>query len=373
MSEAQQTISQILRAARQERGLDIDTVYRNTSISLPVLNGMENDRFDIIEPVFSRMALLSYADYLGLDPQPLLDRFDQETGPIFPPIPEAATAPQTTTPGLRLPIPLDSTILRTIGLGFGTLVILLLAISLFNGLDAPPAAHGPPPEPAPVPRSVPAPPPQPVVATRPEPTPPPAASTTTPSPAPIPRESPASQATPPPTDAPADARPAPEATTPVPPAATPAPVQIAETAPVVDAANEDRATIAPPTDATAAPAEPPPGQHPATPPARTDAAGIVLAVEAVDSTWVQIHWDDTGQFQGIVPRGERRSWQADDHFLVFTGRAHGLRYWLNDELLGNGQLGAATQVLRFRANTSGIEFLGPNFQPLTSEATTDQP
>jgi hypothetical protein len=88
---------------------------------------------------------------------------------------------------------------------------------------------------------------------------------------------------------------------------------------------------------------------------------------------VQIRWDGTGQFQGIVPRGERRNWQADDHFLVFTGRAHGLRYWLNDELLGDGQLGAATQVLRFRANTSGIEFVGPNFQPLTSEATTDQP
>ena len=302
MSEEQQTISQILRAARQERGLDIDTVYRNTSISLPVLNGMENDRFDIIEPVFSRMALLSYADYLGLDPQPLLDRFDQENGPIVPPITEAATTRQTTTPGLRLPIPLDSTILRTIGLGFGTLVILLLAISLFNGSDAPPAAHAPPPEPAAVARSVPAPPPQTVVATRPEPSPPPAASTTTASPAPTHGEPPASQ-----------------------------------------------------------------------PPPPTDAAGIVLAVEAVDSTCVQIRWDGTGQFQGIVPRGERRSWQADDHFLVFTGRAHGLRYWLNDELLGDGQLGAATQVLRFRANTSGIEFLGPNFQPLTSEATTDQP
>jgi len=366
MSEEQQTISQILRAARQERGLDIDTVYRNTSISLPVLNGMENDRFDIIEPVFSRMALLSYADYLGLDPQPLLDRFDQENGPIVPPITEAATTRQTTTPGLRLPIPLDSTILRTIGLGFGTLVIVLLAISLFNGSDAPP------PEPAAVPRSVAAPPPQTVVATHPEPTPPPAASTTTASPAPTHGEPPASQP-PPPTDAPAYARPAPEETIPVPPAATRAPVQIAETGPVVDAASEDPATIAPPTDATAAPAEPPPGQHLATPPASADAAGIVLAVEAVDSTWVQIRWDGTGQFQGIVPRGERRNWQADDHFLVFTGRAHGLRYWLNDELLGDGQLGSATQVLRFRANTSGIEFVGPNFQPLTSEATTDQP
>ena len=100
---------------------------------------------------------------------------------------------------------------------------------------------------------------------------------------------------------------------------------------------------------------------------------MVLAVEAVDSTWVQIRWDGTGKFQGIVPRGARRSWQADDHFLVFTGRAHGLRYWLNDKLLGDGQLGEATKVLRFRAYADGVEFLGPNFQPPTSEAATAQP
>ena len=74
-----------------------------------------------------------------------------------------------------------------------------------------------------------------------------------------------------------------------------------------------------------------------------------------------------------MPRGERRSWQADDHLLVLSGRAHGLRYSLNDELLGDGQLGAATKLLRFRANAYGIEFLDPNFQPLTSEATTAQP
>lgn len=320
MSEEQQTISQILCAARHEHGLDINTVHRDTSISLPVLNGMENDRFDIIEPIFSRMALLSYADYLGLDPKPLLDRFNQENGPIVSPLPEAAAAPQKTKPGLRLPIPLDSTILRAVGVTSGALFILLLAISLFGNSDAPPPAHKPPPEPTP---------------------------------------STANQAV-----SLADARPTPEKITPVPRAENPALSQFIEAAPPVDSANEDAVTITSTKNVTKAPAEPP---------AREYADGVVLAVEAVDSTWVQILWDGTGEFQGIVPRGERRSWQADDHFLVFTGRAHGLRYWLNDQLLGNGRLGAATQVLRFRANSSGIEFLGPNFQSLTSKATTDQP
>ena len=325
MSEEQQTISQILCAARQGHGLDIDTVYRDTSISLPVLNGMENERFDIIEPVFSRLALLSYADYLGLDPKPLLDRFDQENGPIVPPLPEAAAAPQKTTPGLRLPIPLDSTILRTVGVTSSALFILLLAISLFGNSDAPPPAHKLPPEPM---------------------------------------LSAANQAASLSTDASADARPTPKKITPAPRAENPALSQFVEATPPVDSANEDAATITSTKNATKAPAEPPDREY---------ADGVVLAVEAVDSTWVQILWDGTGEFQGIVPRGERRSWQADDHFLVFTGRAHGLRYWLNDQLLGNGRLGAATQVLRFRANPGGIEFLGPNFQSLTSKATTDQP
>ena len=58
---------------------------------------------------------------------------------------------------------------------------------------------------------------------------------------------------------------------------------------------------------------------------------------------------------------------------MLSGRAHGLRYRFNDKLLGNGQLGEATKVLRFRANSDGIEFLGLNFVPLTSDAATEQP
>jgi hypothetical protein len=41
--------------------------------------------------------------------------------------------------------------------------------------------------------------------------------------------------------------------------------------------------------------------------------------------------------------------------------------------LGDGQLGEATEVLRFRATTDGIEFLGPKFQPLPDAAAAAQP
>ena len=65
---------------------------------------MENDRFDIIEPIFSRIAL-SYADYLGLDPKPLLDRFNQENGPIVSPLPEAARLHKKLSPACACPFP----------------------------------------------------------------------------------------------------------------------------------------------------------------------------------------------------------------------------------------------------------------------------
>ena len=99
-----------------------------------------------------------------------------------------------------------------------------------------------------------------------------------------------------------------------------------------------------------------------------------LEVEAVDSTWVQIRWDGSGIFEGTVPRGERRLWQARKFFLVRSGRAHGLRYWFQGQLLGDGRLGDPTRVLRFRAGEEGITLLGPDLQPLnTPPDADDQP
>ena len=430
MSEEQQSISQILRAAREQRELDIDTVYLQTGISLPVLQGMENDRFDIIEPVFTRMALQSYAEYLQLEAEPLIARFNQEQGPIASDEPVAVRETPPETPGPRLP--LDGTALRTIGLGVGALFVLILAISLFDGSDQPKAAQTPPPEPAPTTKpssaqkkerpitSVAG--EQPIAA--------PAAKTSESAsttaaqqdmpPEPVPLSPDATSA--PPVEAQQvtpevsldqagqarDTAPAPSATN-----ANPDDEQMSPTRPASDAIINASAetqtapveTQSPTPDQIAERNEPSPSasqpattersepsasasqpvttenspEQPTTDPTQISAAGlppssvIVLEVEALDSTWVQIRWDGKRTFEGIVPRGERRRFEADDHFLVLSGRAHGLRYWLNDELLGGGQLGEATKVLRFRAENDGIEFMGPDFAPLTDEAATDRP
>ena len=60
-----------MSAARQARGLDLEEIQEQSGISLSVLQGLETDQFDVVEPVFVRLALKEYAEYLGLDPEPL--------------------------------------------------------------------------------------------------------------------------------------------------------------------------------------------------------------------------------------------------------------------------------------------------------------
>ena len=418
MSEEQQSISQILRAAREQRGLDTDTVYRQTGISLPVLQGMENDHLDIIEPVFARMALQAYAEYLDIDAEPLIDRFNQEHGPAISPTPVSLQPVSTVTTGPQLPLPHISTTLRTIGLGVSALLLLVLAISFFGGSAKPKAAQAPPPEPTPVVKS------SPVQEQRKEPATE-MARIATPLATPVseaPRtveqhdltstensaqQTPQQQAPTPQQNTQAAVQETPLANT-IDPAIEPMPLVSAATAnsrvgiadretdtstdPTTNTSSNTQARLVDPAP-TATPAQPTEGvdlsgsapstsppigldrasQKPSSVAQLSPSSGLVLEVEALDSTWLYIRWDDKRTFRGIVPRGERRRFEADDHFLVLSGRAHGLHYRLNDKLLGNGQLGEATKVLRFRANSDGIEFLGPDFAPLTSDAAIEQP
>ena len=418
MSEEQQSISQILRAAREQRGLDTDTVYRQTGISLPVLQGMENDHLDIIEPVFARMALQAYAEYLGMDAEPLINRFNQEHGPAISPTPVSLQPVSTATTGPQLPLPPISTTLRTIGLGVSALLLLVLAISFFGGSAKPKAAQAPPPEPTPVVKS------SPVQEQRKEPATE-MARIATPLATPVseaPRtveqhdltstensaqQTPQQQAPTPQQNTQAAVQETPLANT-IDPAIEPMPLVSAATAnsrvgiadretdtstdPTTNTSSNTQTRLVDPAP-TATPAQPTEGadlsgsapstsppigldrasQKPSSVAQLSPSSGLVLEVEALDSTWLYIRWDDNRSFRGIVPRGEHRRFEADDHFLVLSGRAHGLHYRLNDKLLGNGQLGEATKVLRFRANSDGIEFLGPNFAPLTSDAATEQP
>lgn len=96
-----------------------------------------------------------------------------------------------------------------------------------------------------------------------------------------------------------------------------------------------------------------------------DESAVMLEVEAIDSTWVRVSSDGGVAFQGILAPGLKRRWVARESFLVRSGRAHGARYWLQGDLLGNGRLGVATKVLRFRADSEGITLLGPELEPLS--------
>ena len=93
---------------------------------------------------------------------------------------------------------------------------------------------------------------------------------------------------------------------------------------------------------------------------------LTLEAEAVDSTWVQVEWDGgAGGIEEVIPRGEKHRWQAREFFMVKAGRAHGVRFYLEGKLLGDGRLGDPTEVLRFRASKDSVTLLSRDLQPLS--------
>ena len=132
--EKQQTIGEELSAARQARGLDLEEIQEQSGISLSVLQGLETDRFDVVEPVFVRLALKEYAEYLSLDPEPLLSRFDQQQRQVLRPR-------QRSTVLLEQPKPQRSsrTPLIAIGLVVGVCCLLAVAYYFFGDKIAAPS------------------------------------------------------------------------------------------------------------------------------------------------------------------------------------------------------------------------------------------
>lgn len=287
--EKQRTIAEELSAARQAHGLDLEEVHRQSGISLAVLRGIEGGQFDVVEPVFARLALQAYAEFLGLDPEPFLTRFDQQQGRV--PRHRPAVLLSQPKPKRRSQAPLV-----VVGAVIGACCLIFGAYYFLGDKGSAPLTAPPP-----------------TVSTPPEPEPEPTAAL----------------------NDPLLVQPAPDA--PAPPA--------------------------PDTSAIAATPVPAPA------PQATNLSAVVLELEARDSTWVQIHWDDAAEnFEGIVPPGQHHRFEARDHFVVLSTRPHGLKYWLDGQLLGDGQLGDPNQVLRFRATADGITLL-----PLTEEAPDASP
>ncbi len=71
------TIGAYLRAGRRKRRVSIERAAEETRIRADFLMRMESDEFDFLAPPYVRGFLRSYARFLHVDPQPLVDEFDR--------------------------------------------------------------------------------------------------------------------------------------------------------------------------------------------------------------------------------------------------------------------------------------------------------
>src|SRR5919197_2800793 len=93
-------IGSTLRAARNAREVELAQVEADTKISVRYLTALENERFELLPaPAYARGFLRTYASYLGLDPQHLLDALSERLPP---------EEPALTLPPPRRPLPLPS-------------------------------------------------------------------------------------------------------------------------------------------------------------------------------------------------------------------------------------------------------------------------
>lgn len=71
----------LLREARQQRGLTVDDVAAMTRVPKPMLEHLEEDRFEEYEAdVFARGHLRSYAREVGVDVDDVLEAYERHTG-----------------------------------------------------------------------------------------------------------------------------------------------------------------------------------------------------------------------------------------------------------------------------------------------------
>ncbi len=97
-------LGHILREARETKGLTLQEVQTETRISGRYLEALENGDYDRLPtPVHVRGFLRNYARFLGLDPQPLLDRYEYGQGKRPKKKSETFTDQQPLAPALKEP------------------------------------------------------------------------------------------------------------------------------------------------------------------------------------------------------------------------------------------------------------------------------
>jgi cytoskeletal protein RodZ len=125
-------VGERLREQRERLGLSLDDIERHTHLRVHYLQALEaGDLANLPSPVQGRGMLNNYADFLGLDPEPLLLKFADVLQAQL----EARRAaekpqparPEQTRPRLRLP----RTMQRVFSIEILTVVFLIVALGVF--------------------------------------------------------------------------------------------------------------------------------------------------------------------------------------------------------------------------------------------------
>jgi len=83
------TIGQKLETARQAKGVSVSEAGQATKILAKFIKAMEADDFGVLSaPVYARSFIKMYAQYLGLDAQPLVAEYTEQYAPKASPLPD---------------------------------------------------------------------------------------------------------------------------------------------------------------------------------------------------------------------------------------------------------------------------------------------
>ncbi len=293
-----ETIGEYLKRIREERGLSIQQVAIKTRISPTYIQALDENR---LEPfpgeVFARGFVRVYGRCLGLDDQDTMTRFNQSAQSFFRERDDKKRSTEQSAEQEKIRKERRSRILQVAIVAVLSLTILTVYVINSRHLKSMEEAGGP----------IPHPPPAPAMETA------------------IPAE-PHPELTEPAVNTPAlkEAEPARPGNTP-PPSAGPA------------------AGAPKPPTAQKSPAAPPvkpeeklslivnvPGQTPE-PPAPVE--GLILVIEAVESSWVSAKIDGGGTKEVFLEPGEKVTWKASDHFLISFGNAGGVKVQFNGKPL----------------------------------------
>ncbi len=67
----------ILKDTRIQRGIELEEIQTRTKINIKFLNAIENGEFDLLPEPYIRLFLRAYSTEIGLDPENLLNQFEQ--------------------------------------------------------------------------------------------------------------------------------------------------------------------------------------------------------------------------------------------------------------------------------------------------------